>query len=279
MYNCHLYYCFKCGKYPHFGQINCTVISPTCFFQYPYYVHSIFKSHLAGLSRLLFCLRSCCSDDSLLESTSPSQETTPLLQAPKHPITEIVSVPPNFTKSLPKAPGEDPTIKMAPGITSPVPGNLASSFYNIFNGGSRQVSAFSGVFDSDSISNNGPSSRREPFMPRKSNGAGNTEITSVVQSLYRRSGDELGATTSSKLLNSSYQSLMEWIRAQRMSHLPPEGSSYDKVLAWAQLFVERLHHFDSAIHEFAGDSYLATQLSYGYCGMLLDVRSTRYPSY
>jgi hypothetical protein len=57
-----------------------------------------------------------------------------------------------------------------------------------------------------------------------------------------------------------------------MSKLPPEGSSYDKVLAWAQLFVERLHSFDLAIENFAGDSYLAAQLAYGYCAILLEVR-------
>lgn len=56
-----------------------------------------------------------------------------------------------------------------------------------------------------------------------------------------------------------------------MSQLPPEGSSYDKVLAWAQLFVERLNSFDMAIEEFAGDSYLAAQLAYGYCALLLQV--------
>jgi hypothetical protein len=57
-----------------------------------------------------------------------------------------------------------------------------------------------------------------------------------------------------------------------MSLLPPEGSDYDKVLAWAQLFVDRLHHFDVEIEQFAGDSYLAAQLSYGFCAMLLEVR-------
>ncbi|KAJ5887643.1 hypothetical protein N7495_007684 [Penicillium taxi] len=164
---------------------------------------------------------------------------------------------------------------MAPGLTSPVPGNLSSSFYNGLPGGgsSRQVSSFSNHthFDNDNISNTGHSTRREFSMTKKINGAGNSNITSVVQSLYRRSGDELGASTSSKLMNTTYYSLIEWIRVQRMSHLPPEGSSFDKVLTWAQLFVERLHHFDRAIAEFAGDSYLATQLSYGYCGMLLEL--------
>lgn len=160
---------------------------------------------------------------------------------------------------------------MAPGITSPTPGNINSSFYSSLPGNSRQFSAISAVFDSDTISQNGRSSRRESFIPRKLNGYGNSSITSVVQSLHRRSGDELGTSASSALMNTSYTSIVEWICTERMSHLPPEGSSYDKVLAWAQLFVERLHSFDEAIKDFAGDSYLAAQLSYGYCSMLLEL--------
>lgn len=162
---------------------------------------------------------------------------------------------------------------MAPGILSPVPGNLNSSFYSTMHGNSRQVSALSAAFDNDSMSQNGRSTRRESGFVRKANGVGNSNITRVVQSLHRRSGDELGNGASSQLLNTSYHSIIEWIRTKRMSHLPPEGSSYDKVLSWAQLFVDRLHSFDTGIQDFAGDSYLAAQLSYGYCAMLLEVWS------
>ncbi|KAJ6028412.1 hypothetical protein N7540_003988 [Penicillium herquei] len=160
---------------------------------------------------------------------------------------------------------------MAPGLTSPIspiPGNLSSSFYSERPVGSRQVSTFSAYFDSDNISQNGRSVRRES---RKVNGAGTSNLSSLVQSLYQRSDNELGSHASAKLSGVSYESLKEWIRIQRMSHLPPEGSSYDKVLAWAQLFIDRLHHFDSGISQFVGDSWLATQLSYGYCGLLLDL--------
>lgn len=159
---------------------------------------------------------------------------------------------------------------MAPGLVSPLPDNHTSPFYSSLPGNSRQVSGISTVFDNDSISNHGRSSRRENFTPRKFNGAGNSNITSVVQSLHRRSGEELGVDTFA-LLNTKYPDIIEWIRNQRMSHLPAEGSSYDKVLAWAQLFVERLNRFEEHIHGFAGDSYLAAQLSYGYCYMLLQV--------
>ncbi|KAJ5176019.1 uncharacterized protein N7482_001896 [Penicillium canariense] len=167
---------------------------------------------------------------------------------------------------------------MAPGITSPTPGNLSSSFYSSRPGNSRQVSALSAVFDNDSISQNGRTSHRDSGFVRKLHGAGSSNITSVVQTLHRRSGDELGNGASSQLLNTSYHSIIEWIRSERMSHLPPEGSSYDKVLAWAQLFVDRLHSFDSNIQEFAGDSYLAAQLSYGYCAMLLELGKENAPA-
>lgn len=162
---------------------------------------------------------------------------------------------------------------MAPGIVSPVPGNMHSSFYASLSGNSRQFSTVSAAFESDSGSQNGRSARRESFIPRKPSGFGSSNITSVVQSWHRRSGDELGSSASA-LSTTSYHSIIDWIRAERMSHLPPEGSNYDKVLLWAQLFIDRLHLFESAIKDFAGDSYLAAQLSYGYCAMLLELGKT-----
>lgn len=136
--------------------------------------------------------------------------------------------------------------------------------------GSRRVSSFR---DSESGSNHGMS---RSFVSRKTasrkvSSMDTSNITGVVDSIKRRSGDELGTTASFRLLDSSHETLLEWIRTQRMSNLPAEGSCYDKVLAWAQLFVERLHSFDLAIEEFAGDSYMAAQLAYGYCTVLLEV--------
>lgn len=164
---------------------------------------------------------------------------------------------------------------MAPGIMSPVPGNLSSPLYGKFPGNSRQVSAMS-MFDSDTLSNSGISrpsnSRRESsFVSKKFTTAGSSKLSSVVQGLQRQSGTDLGVSTSSNLFNTDHAAILEWIATERMSHLPPEGSSYDKVLAWAQLFVERLHSFDVAIRDFEGNSWLAAQLSYGYCAMLLEV--------
>ncbi|KAH8649375.1 NACHT domain protein [Xylariales sp. PMI_506] len=136
--------------------------------------------------------------------------------------------------------------------------------------------------EEETISNNGMmrqsgrrmSSRKMSLKETSSS----SNISTVVYSLKRRSSLELGSSTSAKLLNATHESLQEWIRAQRLSHLPPEGSSYDKVLAWAQLFIDRLHSFDLAIEDFAGDSYLAAQLAYGYCALLLELGKENAPA-
>lgn len=95
-----------------------------------------------------------------------------------------------------------------------------------------------------------------------------TTLADVVNSLARRDSDDL---TASRVSDTDYASLLEWIRCERMKKLPAEGSGYDKALVWSALFVERVHSFDLAIEQFAGDSHLAAQLSYGYCASLLEV--------
>jgi hypothetical protein len=89
-----------------------------------------------------------------------------------------------------------------------------------------------------------------------------------VQSLGRRGSAELAT---SKIIGADYEAILEWIRSERMRKLPPEGSSYDRVLVWARLFVERLHSFDSAIQHFEGDSHMAAELAYIHCASLLEV--------
>lgn len=143
----------------------------------------------------------------------------------------------------------------------------------ILNGLLPKTRRVSGAVDSDSISNAGmPRSMTSQRVTSRRFNAETSNVSNVVSSIQRRSVDELGATTSSKLMDSTHDSLLGWIRAQRMTHLPPEGSSYDKVLAWAQLFAERLNSFDLEISEFAVDSFRAAELAYGYCAILLEVR-------
>ncbi|KAL4864920.1 hypothetical protein BDV12DRAFT_200638 [Aspergillus spectabilis] len=158
---------------------------------------------------------------------------------------------------------------MAPSILSPIAPNTDGIFRHKRLSSSRQVS---GIYDEGSVTSSVARSVQSPrVLSRKLTSTGTTNISSVVNSLQHRSGEELGTNASSRLLTATHSTILEWIRSERMSLLPPEGSDYDKVLAWAQLFVERLHSFDIEIEHFAGDSYLAAQLSYGYCAMLLEL--------
>ncbi|KAH7017970.1 NACHT domain-containing protein [Microdochium trichocladiopsis] len=163
---------------------------------------------------------------------------------------------------------------MAPSMLSPhlpaaaaltMPDDPSSSYF------SRSVSASYSNHHEEEFSGSVIGSRQLSFGPpsttRKVSTASVSNLSHLVHSIRQRSYDELGRA----ILSSTYDSLREWISEQRMSELPPEGSSYDKVLAWAQLFADRLHSFEYAVQEIAGDSYLAAQLSYGYCSLLLDL--------
>ncbi|KAJ5941547.1 hypothetical protein N7516_001715 [Penicillium verrucosum] len=118
---------------------------------------------------------------------------------------------------------------MAPGILSPVPGNLTSFFYGNLPGRSRQVSTMSNTVDNDTHSNGGLSrsgtARGEPSMSRKFHSAGSSKLSGVVQGLQRQSGAELGANVSSMLCNTDHTTILEWIATERMSHLPPKEAA------------------------------------------------------
>ncbi|KAI9368154.1 hypothetical protein BJX61DRAFT_546814 [Aspergillus egyptiacus] len=91
-------------------------------------------------------------------------------------------------------------------------------------------------------------------------------LTDLVRALEPRNSNGMAL---SKLIGADHERLLEWIRSERMRKLPAEGSSYDKVLICARLFVERLHSFDGAIRHFAQESHMATQLAYIHCASLL----------
>ncbi|RAL01455.1 NACHT domain protein [Aspergillus ibericus CBS 121593] len=149
---------------------------------------------------------------------------------------------------------------MAPSILSPVPGSFPSPLSPKIP---RRISGFA---ESDTLSNNGMSrsitSRR---VSSRRMDPQETEISRRLSSLHRQNGGELGMA----LTGDSYEMVLSWIHDERMSLMPPEGSSYDKVLGWAQLFVERLRTFELAIEDFTNVSGLAFQMAYGYCLSLL----------
>ncbi|KAL3448230.1 hypothetical protein BJX65DRAFT_295132 [Aspergillus insuetus] len=115
----------------------------------------------------------------------------------------------------------------------------------------------------------GLASTRENVSSYSTSGAwsGSAALTDLVHSVQSTNYNGMGNPT---IIGANHERLLEWIRSERMRKLPPEGSSYDKVLICARLFVERLHSFDRAIRHFAQESHMATQLAYNYCASLLE---------
>ncbi|CEL11705.1 hypothetical protein ASPCAL14804 [Aspergillus calidoustus] len=107
------------------------------------------------------------------------------------------------------------------------------------------------------------------YSTSSSSGAwsGTTALTDLVHSVQPFNNTGI---VNPSIIGANHERLLEWIRSERMRKLPPVGSSYDKVLICARLFVERLHSFDRAIRHFAQESHMATQLAYSYCASLLE---------
>ncbi|TLD15231.1 hypothetical protein PspLS_10631 [Pyricularia sp. CBS 133598] len=161
---------------------------------------------------------------------------------------------------------------MAPGLVSPqMPSVAPYSVSKTTNSHTAHHHHQDGEYSTETVESRQRYLGLRKMGSRNSSTANASSISNVVYSIKRRSSEELGSNISAQLLSATHESVLDWISAQRMSDLPPEGSSYDKVLAWAQLFVDRLHSFDHAVQEFAGDSYLAAQLAYGYCSLLLEL--------
>ncbi|KAL4996903.1 hypothetical protein BDV10DRAFT_186709 [Aspergillus recurvatus] len=110
-------------------------------------------------------------------------------------------------------------------------------------------------------------STSSPRGPWSAPDAPSNALTDLVQTLKSRDNTSMGH---SRTFGADHERLLEWIRTERMHKLPPEGSSYDKVLICAKLFVERLHSFDGAVQHFAQGSHMATQLAYIHCASLLE---------
>jgi hypothetical protein len=110
---------------------------------------------------------------------------------------------------------------------------------------------------------------------KRASDADSYKIGSVQESanqLKKRSTAELGAGVYRSMSDVSYVKFLEWIRAERLTTLPPKGSRWDKVLIRSLYFAEQLHKFDQAIQSFALDSSAAAIIGYGHAQLLLEVQ-------
>lgn len=89
--------------------------------------------------------------------------------------------------------------------------------------------------------------------------------------IRRRAQHELGANISTRVINTSYTELLEWIRSERLTRLPHKASGWDRVLSAAQYFAEQVHGFEAAVEAFTDESSAAAQFIYGQSLLLLEV--------
>jgi hypothetical protein len=82
----------------------------------------------------------------------------------------------------------------------------------------------------------------------------------------------LGSNFSGYAFDTSIAGLLDWIRDERLIRLPHKGGSWDRVLIAAQHFAEQVHRFNTAISTFESEINAATNLVFGQCLLLLEVR-------
>ncbi|ORY54739.1 uncharacterized protein BCR38DRAFT_529142 [Pseudomassariella vexata] len=104
----------------------------------------------------------------------------------------------------------------------------------------------------------------------------------VVKEQYafisQRCHRELGASVGAHAFDTSYAGLLEWIRAERLTRLPPKGGCWDRVLIAAQYFAEQVHRLNLAINGFTLDCGSASNLVFGQCLLLLELGHENAPA-
>jgi Cdc6-like AAA superfamily ATPase len=96
-------------------------------------------------------------------------------------------------------------------------------------------------------------------------------VPESAESLRKRSRAAIGASVHQSISKVSYVDLLEWIRSERLTTVPHEGDSWDRVLIRALHFAEQLHKFEQSIQHFAIDSSEAAAIGYGHAQLLLEL--------
>ena len=101
-------------------------------------------------------------------------------------------------------------------------------------------------------------------------------LRDTAQALEKKGVSELGFGIFESLSRTSFIDLVESIRSERLSSLPHRGSKWDKVLIRALYFAEQQYGFEKMMRSFGVEDSTAANLGYGYCKLLLGVRSSAH---
>jgi hypothetical protein len=72
----------------------------------------------------------------------------------------------------------------------------------------------------------------------------------------------------------SFDSFFEYIERERLTHMPHQGSRWDRVLKWAEFFALQVSRYERAIAPFVPSSKAASKLILAACRTLLEVYLT-----
>jgi len=67
------------------------------------------------------------------------------------------------------------------------------------------------------------------------------------------------------------ESILRYVRDERLTYMPQQGSRWDKVLQWAEFFSLQISGYEKAVSPFVPDSKGAAQLIWASCQVLLEV--------
>jgi hypothetical protein len=68
------------------------------------------------------------------------------------------------------------------------------------------------------------------------------------------------------------EGILDYIEQERLTHMPHQGSKWDRVLKWAEFFALQVSAYESAVSSFVPDSKLASKLIWAASRVLLEVR-------
>ena len=105
------------------------------------------------------------------------------------------------------------------------------------------------------------------------------QYTSVRQRALR----DLGAGVGEHAFDTSHAGFLDWIRSERITRLPHKGGSWDRVLIGAQYFAAQVNRLREIIdreiiESFTPDCAAASNLVFGQCLLLLEVRCSSFTS-
>jgi hypothetical protein len=67
------------------------------------------------------------------------------------------------------------------------------------------------------------------------------------------------------------ESFLEYIECERLTHMPHQGSRFDKVLKWAEFFALQITSYEKAVESFVPESRSASKLIQAACRILIEV--------